>query len=100
MPLAEVVRRRLGVLKGGRVLAFMVQWDLVARELGRDPTQAEYAAWWGESERSVRNHLGRFRECFPGERTPGRLMGQLRGAWDERRGVRGLGAARLELEAA
>lgn len=93
--LYEVVRRRLGVLKGGRVLAFMVQWDVVVQELGREPTVVEYADWWGESERNVYYHLARFRECFPEERTPGRLMGQLRGDWDERRGVRGLGAARL-----
>jgi hypothetical protein len=37
------------------------------------PTQAEYAAYWKQSERSAQRDWERFRKAFPGEDGPERL---------------------------
>lgn len=37
------------------------------------PTQAEYAAYWKQTERSAQRDWERFREAFPGEKGPERL---------------------------
>jgi hypothetical protein len=41
--------------------------------LGRWPTQAEYAEFWGESERSAQREWAAFRRAFPSEESPERL---------------------------
>jgi hypothetical protein len=93
--LLEAAVMRVGLLKGPRVVAFMVAWSIAERELGHEPTLAEYREWWNESERTAYREQALFRECFPGESTPSRLMAVLAEAWDERRGVRGLGSVPL-----
>lgn len=93
--LLEVAVRRVGPLKGARVLAFMVAWDVVRRELGHEPTLDEYAEWWRVSKRTAFREQAQFRKCFPAESDPARLMDAARGAWDERKGVRGLGNVAL-----
>ena len=37
------------------------------------PTQAQYAAYWKQNERSTQRDWERFREAFPGEKGPERL---------------------------
>jgi hypothetical protein len=37
------------------------------------PTQAEYAAYWKQTERSAQRDWQRFREAFPSEESPERL---------------------------
>lgn len=37
------------------------------------PTQAEYAAYWKQSERSAQREWRRFKDAFPGEEGPERL---------------------------
>jgi hypothetical protein len=37
------------------------------------PTQAEYAAYWKQTDRSAQRDWERFREAFPGEKGPERL---------------------------
>jgi hypothetical protein len=93
--LLEVAVRRVGALKGARVLSFMVAWDVVRQELGHEPSIEEYAEWWRVSERTAWREQARFRESFPGESNPARLMDAARGTWDERQGVRGLGNVAL-----
>jgi hypothetical protein len=93
---------QLGMLKGARVLAFMVSWETARSALGDEwpatGVEAQVraaAAWWREAERTTWYQLARFRECFPGEETPSRLMDELAAEWDRSRGVRGLGAVAL-----
>jgi hypothetical protein len=88
--------RRLGVLKGTRVLTFMIAWDISRRELGDDMTIVAYAEWWKQSERNARYEIARFHELFPDERNPTRIMAALQGEWEARRGVRGLGDVTLD----
>lgn len=90
--LLEVTIGRLGPLKGARVLAFMIAWDTTAQAVGHAPTLAEHAEYWHESERTGYRDLARFRECFPHERDPTRIMAVARAQFDQTRGVRGLGA--------
>jgi hypothetical protein len=98
--LLELAVARVGLLKGPRVVTFMVAWSIAERELGHEPTLHEYREWWNESERTAYREQALFRECFPDETTPSRLMAALASAWDERRGVRGLGAVPAQLVAA
>lgn len=96
--LMKLAARRLGPLKGGRAIAFMWQWLIWRESRDVEPrTLSEaivaYADFWGESERNVWDHLRRFREAFPGEQTPDRLLDQVSDQIDQRRGVRGLGQA-------
>jgi hypothetical protein len=86
---------RLGPLKGSRVLTFMIAWDVARREVGDDLTVAAYAEWWKLSERTAWRELATFHELFPDERNPTRIMRELQGQWESRRGVRGLGAVKL-----
>jgi hypothetical protein len=62
-----------------RLAIFLQQWDHQADELGRGPTVKEYAVEWRESESGTYRLLGEFREVFPTERDPSRVLGML---WD------------------
>lgn len=42
-------------------------------DLGRFPTQADYAEFWSSSERSVQREWALFRKAFPTEQDPERL---------------------------
>jgi hypothetical protein len=44
-----------------------------ARSANGFPTQAEYAAYWKQSERSAQREWERFRKAFPSEEGPERL---------------------------
>ena len=101
MTILEAAVRRVGVVQGGRAVAVLVQWDTALQAMGDEwPEGIEaqvqaYADWWRVAERTGWNDLRRFRAAFPGEETPARLMAAARDVWDERRGVRGLGAVAL-----
>lgn len=102
--LAAVAQKRVGSLRAGRVLAFMVAWETARASLG-DEWPADqgisaqvyaYGAWWRESERTAWRELERFRAAFPDEQTPTRLMDAAAAArWDRRHGVAGLAALQL-----
>jgi hypothetical protein len=66
----EVCFARKGVLKGGRITAFIAQWTICSQALGREITTEDFAAWWKESERTVYRWQAEFRECFPHLSTP------------------------------
>lgn len=93
--LLRIAASRVGPLKGSRVLAYMIAWDMVRQELGHEPTPEEYGEWWKQSRATSFREQAAFRECFPGEKNPARLMDLARSSWDERRGVAGLGAVQL-----
>lgn len=97
--LLQLATDRVGQLRAGRVLAFMIAWQTARRALG-DEWPAEgveaqvraYSAWWRQSERNGWRELDRFRQVWPDETTPSALMDAAASSWDERRGVQGLGA--------
>jgi hypothetical protein len=64
------------MLKAARVVAFIVGWAVVRRELGREPTVDEYAAWWKEHRATAYRHRAEFREVF-GVSTPGPILDAL-----------------------
>src|SRR5919205_295819 len=90
--LLELAVARVGMRRGARVLAFMIAWDVVRKELGREPSIEEYGEWWRTSVRTAYREQALFRDAFPGEENPARLMDSAKGEWDERKGVRGLGS--------
>lgn len=90
--LLQLAVRRVGLMRAGRVLAFMVAWDVVRRELDREPTLEEYGDWWRQSRATSFREQKLFREAFPGEVTPTRLLDAAGDEWDRRRGWKGLGA--------
>lgn len=79
------------VVKASNVVAFMVSWDVCRRSLGHEPTVAEYSEWWRQSERGSYKELARFREVFPDERNPSRILDLVADEWDRSRGVKALG---------
>jgi hypothetical protein len=95
----EVAISRAGVLKGGRVCAFITQWAIASQSLGRSITREEYADWWRESERNVYRHLADFRAVFPGFDTPQPMadLAQQRAAGWQARGVGGFGQLPVSL---
>jgi hypothetical protein len=94
--LAKLAARRVGPVKGGRAIAFMWQWALWRETTGAPPASitqdvTDYADWWRESERTVWRHLELYREAFPGEQTPDRILDLVLAQIDRSAGVRGLG---------
>ena len=62
------------MLKAARVVAFVHAWSVVRRELGREPTIAEYVEYWKESTATAYRHLAEFREVFTKCETPGQVL--------------------------
>src|SRR5437764_14606153 len=95
--LAKIIIGRVVLMKGGRVLAFILAWSVAEEALGYPPTLEEYAEWWNESRATAFREQARFRECFPDEATPQRivdLLKQQRAEWRQG-GVQGLGRVQL-----
>jgi hypothetical protein len=49
-------------LQAARLLAFIVGWQECSQTLGRDPLQAEYAEFSGQSTSTVERHFAELRE--------------------------------------
>lgn len=62
-----------------RIMVLIQQWDHLADDLGRPPSVEEYAARWGVPVSSAYRLFAEFRDTFPTELDPGRLVGLL---WD------------------
>jgi hypothetical protein len=73
-PLLELAAKRVGLRKAMKVLSFMVAWDHARDRLGHEPTIEEYSDWWKESPATAYRHQALFRQAFPGETTPSRLL--------------------------
>jgi hypothetical protein len=86
--LQQLAARHVGKVKGARVVAFIVMWAIAEDALDHPPTLEEYAEWWHESRSTVFREQARFREAFPGETTPQRLVDVLKAeegrAWFKR----------------
>lgn len=95
-PLLTVAARQGGMRRAFQVLTFMASWDQARKAMRRETlTLDEYADWWKESRTTAYRHQLWFREAFPGETTPDRLLDQAAAQWDERSGIAGLGALTL-----
>lgn len=89
---------KAGVLKGGRVCAFIASWTITSQALGRDITIEEYADWWNESERTAYRHLADFRRVFGPGTTPQTIANHaIARAAAHQRGVKGVGALPADL---
>lgn len=97
-PLYEIGRANAGVRKALQSLTFMAAWDVARRSLRRETlTLDEYADWWKVNRRTAFREQERFREAFPGEKTPDRLLDLAEGQWVARQGVQGLGSVVVAL---
>jgi hypothetical protein len=76
--LLEYIFATVGFRKGRKIVTFMLSWDLVESKLGYEPTVEEYAHWWKESASSGYREQALFRECFPAETSPSRLLHDVR----------------------
>lgn len=96
--LLTIAGQNVGLRKAFQALTFMAAWDRARRALRRQTlTLDEYADWWKVSRATAFREQARFRDAFPGESTPDRLLDLAEGQWIERQGVKGLGAVRLAL---
>jgi hypothetical protein len=95
-PLLQLARSRVGVRRAYRVVTFMVCWHIARRELDVDElTLDAYAEWWRVPERTAYREQALFREAFPEEATPDRLLDRALSSWDGRGGVPGLGRVQV-----
>ena len=76
--LVKYAAAHVGALQAYRTVAYVVCWAIAEERLGHPPTLEEYAEWWGESLRTVFREQERFRNAFPGETTPQRLVNHLK----------------------
>lgn len=96
--LLTIAGRNVGLRKAFQALTFMAAWDRARRALRRETlTLDEYCDWWKVNRRTAFREQARFREAFPGEVTPDRLLDLADAQWTERSGVQGLGSVRLAL---
>jgi hypothetical protein len=96
----DLVVGRVGARRGYRVGTFLVSWSIVYQALGRAPSIEEYGDWWKLSRSTAFREQALFREAFPGEHDPERVVVAMLDAWDSRQGVRGLGGVPASLVAA
>jgi hypothetical protein len=73
-PFLKWLHRVAGRDRAKRLAVFLQQWDHLADDLERAPTVKEYAAEWKESEAGVYRQLEEFRQIFPSEEDPARIM--------------------------
>jgi hypothetical protein len=74
-PFDELVLERAGSPAAAReVFAYIQEWDRLSDELQRSPTPSEYAERWRVSGDTMRQRDAAFRQVFPTETTPERIM--------------------------
>jgi hypothetical protein len=79
--LLQVATRNAGLRHGMSAVAFMVAWSVAEQSLGHElgdgvltNAMHEYREYWRQSDRTSWRELERFREAFPGEVSPVRLL--------------------------
>jgi|SRR5215216_1110212 hypothetical protein len=100
--LQQLAASNVGQIAGAKVVAFIVQWGIACEALGHPLTLEEYADWWHASRSTVFREQARFREAFPGETTPQRLVDLLKQEEGEtwfKRGVSGCARTALKGDA-
>jgi hypothetical protein len=63
---------KVGVKDAVKVATFLVQWGIVARRKGREPTIGDYLSYWSESPATYYRDLARFRKVWPDDKSPQR----------------------------
>lgn len=80
IPLMELARRRVGLLRAGKLMAFVIAWGVVRDQVdGFDALPiteqvATYREWWRANERTTWRELALWRQAFPEEPTPSRAL--------------------------
>lgn len=100
--LQQLAAANVGQIAGAKVVAFIVQWGIACEALGHSLTLEDYADWWHASRSTVFREQARFREAFPGETTPQRLVDLLKQEEGEtwfKRGVSGCARTALRGDA-
>jgi hypothetical protein len=64
---------QVGMRDAVKVGTFIVAWGTVARKLKREPTWAEYCAYWKESRASYYRELRLLRKVWPEDKNPQRV---------------------------
>ena len=72
--LQEFAAKNVGAIKSARVIAFVLSWGIAAEAVGHPLTLEEYADWWKDSRSTAFREQALFREAFPGEKTPQRIV--------------------------
>jgi hypothetical protein len=88
--LQQLAAANVGQIASAKVVAFIVQWAIAQEAVGHPLTLDEYGDWWHASRSTVFREQARFREAFPTEATPQRLvdlLGQEEGSTWFKRGV-------------
>lgn len=62
----------------------MVAYQVVRDDLGHSPTIEEYGDWWKQSRSTSYREQALFRQAFPSEETPDRLLDATAQAWASR----------------
>jgi hypothetical protein len=94
--LLRVAAANVGAMKAYRVMAFMVEWNMARESLGQSElTVEEFADWWHVHIRTAYRDQARFRDAFPGESNPDRLLDAALAEWSSREGVSGLASLAL-----
>ena len=100
--LQQLAAANVGQIAGAKVVAFIVQWGIACEALGHSLALEDYADWWHASRSTVFREQARFREAFPGETTPQRLVDLLKQEEGEtwfKRGVSGCARTALRGDA-
>jgi hypothetical protein len=72
--LMGVAVANVGAIKAGRVLAYIAQWTIASGGGDRSLTVEQYAEKWLLSPRQAYRQQDLFRQAFPGEATPDRIV--------------------------
>jgi hypothetical protein len=72
--LFELMLQRVGYKKTRKIMDFIACWGIVEADLGREPSIEEYAVWWKESAATAYREKALFREVFPDEDSPSRII--------------------------
>jgi hypothetical protein len=72
--LQELAATRVGLIRSMKVVTFIVSWGIACEAIGQPLTLEEYADWWKESRSTAFREQAVFREAFPGETTPQRIV--------------------------
>lgn len=77
VPFIDYVQARVGRRSAQRVLAYIQEWDVLADELGTEPTLQQYQERWKMSRATAYNDQRLFQQAFPDERTPRHILDSL-----------------------
>lgn len=63
-PLVVVMVRNGGLRRAMKAAGYLAAWGIAAKELGHDPSWAEYESYWNCSQSTHARESRAFRACF------------------------------------